>query len=96
MTDLKAAQQQFREQYKVAENTAHNALNAWLDLTVTTAEWSFNTAEQNLRYAFELRGQADRAVQDALTTYRAVFLNGLHSWQDYVRNVSNVVSRVTE
>jgi hypothetical protein len=96
MSDLKAAQQQFREQYKVAENTVQNALNAWLDLTVTTAEWSFNATEQNLRYGFELRGQADRAVQDALTTFRAVYLNGLHSWRDYVRNVNNVVSRVTE
>ena len=96
MSDLKAAQQQFREQYKVAENTAQNALNAWLDLTVTTTEWSFNAFEQNLRYGFELRGQADRAVQEALTTYRAIYLNALHSWQDYVGKVNSVVSRVTE
>ena len=96
MSDLKAAQQQFREQYKAAENVTQNAFNASLDLTVTTAEWAFNAAEQNLRSAFELRGQADRVVQDALTAYRAAYLNGLHSWRDYVRNVNNIVSRVTE
>jgi len=96
MSDLKAAQQQFREQYKVAENTAQNAFNAWLDLAVATTEWGFNTTEQNLRYALELRGQVDRVAQEALTTYRTVYQNGLHSWRDYVRNVNGIISHVTE
>jgi glutaminase len=96
MSDLKAVEQQFREQYKVAENTAQNALYAWLDLAVATTEWGFNTAEQNLRYALELRGQVDRAVQEALTTYRSVYQNGLHSWRDYARNVNGTISHVTE
>ena len=96
MSDVNAIQQELRSQYKAAENVTQNTFNAALDLAVTTAEASFNAFEQNLRYAFELRGQADRAVQDALTTYRTASLNGLHSWQDYVRNVNNIVSRVTE
>jgi len=96
MSDLKAAQQQFRDQYKVAENTAQNVFFALFDLAGATTEWSFNAAEQNLRYSLELRGQADRLVQEALTTYRTAYQNGLHSLRDYVRNVNDIISHVTE
>ena len=90
MTDLKAAQQQFREQYKVAESTAQHALNVGFDLIATTVETSFNAAEQNLHQAFELRGQADRIAQEALTIYRTAYQNGLHNLRDYVRKLGNI------
>ena len=93
MAETKTAQQQVREQYKVAENTLQNAVRAWNDLTVATVELSLDMAEKNLRYAQEARSQADRALQETLASYRRIQSESLKTWQGYVQGVNEIVSR---
>jgi hypothetical protein len=96
MTDQKTVQEQMREQYKVVETTAQKLFDTWSDLSVTTTEWGMNALEQTLRYNAELRSQNERALQETVATYRNMYQTGLRAWQDYVRNINGIVSRVTQ
>lgn len=96
MTDQKTIQEQLREQYKVVETTTQKLFDTWSDLTMTTTDWSMGALEQTLRYNAELRGQSDRALQETVATYRNMYHTGLRAWQDYVRNINGIVSRVTQ
>ena len=93
MAEQKTAQQQVREQYKVAENAAQNTLRAWTDLTSATSELAFDTFEKNLRYSQDVRAQAERATQETITSYRRMYEEGLKSWQAYVQGVNEIISR---
>jgi hypothetical protein len=94
MAEQKTAQQQVREQYKVAENVAENMLRGWNDLTETTATLTFDVVEQSLRYNQEARAQTDRALQDAIGAYRRMYQEGLKTWQSYIQNVNGILTRV--
>jgi len=93
MAETKTAQQQVREQYKVAESTVQNMLRAWNDVALATAELSLDLAEKNLRYAQEARGQFDRVLQESLANYRRVQSESLKAWQGYVQGFNEIVNR---
>jgi hypothetical protein len=90
----KTAQQQVREQFKVAEDTVQNAVRAWNDLTVATFEFGVDMAEKNLRYAQEARGQFERVAQESLASYRKIQEDGLKTWQGYVQGFNEIVNRL--
>jgi hypothetical protein len=94
MAEQKTAQQQVREQYKVAENVAENMLRGLNDLTETTTTLTFDVIEQSLRYNQEARAQADRALQEAIGSYRRMYQEGLKTWQSYVQGVNGILTRV--
>jgi hypothetical protein len=93
MAEQKTAQQQVREQYKVAENAAQNTLRALNDLAATTTALTFDTVEKNLRYSQDARAQAERAALEAVASYRRMYEEGLKSWQGYVQGVSEIINR---
>jgi hypothetical protein len=93
MAETKTAQQQVREQFKVAENSFQSAFRAWNDITAATADANLDMAEKGLRYAQEARGQFDRIVQESLANYRRVQAESLKAWQGYVQNVNEIVNR---
>jgi hypothetical protein len=88
------AQQQVREQFKVAENNSRNMLRMWNESLFTMTEWSFDLAERSLRFNQELLGQAERTVNEALTSYRALYRDGVKTWQGYVDGMTDVASRL--
>ena len=94
MPEQKTAQQQAREQFKVAENTAQNTLHAWNDMFFATTEWSFDLVERSMRYNQELRGQTERTLNEALTSYRGLYQDGMKIWQGYVQGLNDIASRV--
>ena len=94
MAEQKTAQQQVREQYKVAENAAQNTLRALNDLASTTTALTFDTVEKNLRYSQDMRAQAERVALEAVASYRRMYEEGLKSWQGYVQGVNEIISRV--
>jgi hypothetical protein len=94
MPEQKTAQQQAREQFKVAENTAQNALHAWNDMFFATTDLSFNLVERSLRYSQELLGQSERTFNEALASYRGLYQEGVKSWQGYVQGLNDIASRV--
>ena len=94
MPEQKTAQQQAREQFKVAEHTAQNALHAWNDMFFATTDWSFDLVERGLRYNQELLGQTERAFNEVVTSYRGLYQDGVKSWQGYVQGLNDIVSRV--
>jgi len=89
MAEQKTAQQQAREQFKVAENTFQNAANMWNDALSATTEWTFDAAERGLHYNQQFVGQAERAM----ATYRGLYQDGLKAWQGYVQSINNIFSR---
>ena len=93
MAETKTAQQQVREQYKVAESTVQNVMRAWNDMAMATAELSLDMAEKNLHYAQDARGQFDRVLQESLASYRRMQSESLKAWQGYVQGVNEIVSR---
>jgi hypothetical protein len=93
MAEQKTAQQAVREQYKVAENLAENVLRAWNDLATTTAEYTFDNYEKSLRYNQEARAQAERLTSESLASYRRVYEDGFKTWQGYVQNITQILSR---
>lgn len=84
---------QVRDQFKVAENTVQNAMRAWSDLTLATFDMTFDAAEKSMHYNQEVRGQADRAMRDAMMTYRQMYQDGLKTWQGYVQGISEIFTR---
>lgn len=96
MTDQNTAQQFAREQYKVAENAAGNALRVWTDLAATTTQYSFHAFEQSLRYNQEARSQAEKIAQDALSSYRQLYQDSVKTWQSYVQGVGELVGRLNQ
>ena len=67
MAEQKTAQQQAREQFKVAESTAQNMLRVWNDAFLATTEWTLDMFERSLRFLperlFALSGLAAQAVE---------------------------------
>jgi hypothetical protein len=94
MAEQKTTQQQAREQFKVAENNAQNMLRVWNEALFTSTEWTFDMAERSLRYNHELRGQSERTLNEALASYRALYQDGLKSWQGYLQGLNDIASRV--
>ena len=94
MAEQKTAQQQAREQFKVAENNAQNMLRVWNEALFTTTEWTFDMAERSLRYNQELRGQSERTLNEALASYRALYQDGLKTWQGYLQGLNDIAARV--
>ena len=92
MAEQKTAQQA-REQFKVAENTAHNMFRMWNDAFFATTEWSFDMFERGLRYDQELYSQSERTMKEALTSYRGLYEEGLKSWQGYIQGMNDITSR---
>jgi len=82
MAEQKTAQQVVREQYKVAENVAENWLRAWNDFTATTTEYGFDVVEKSFRYN-----------QEAVSSYRKLYLESVRTWQGYVQGVNQIFSR---
>lgn len=93
MAEQKTAQQQAREQFKVAENNVQNTLRVWNEAFFATTEWTFDVAERSLRYNQELRGQSERTLNEALASYRGLYQDGLKTWQGYVQGINEIVSR---
>jgi hypothetical protein len=93
MAEQKTAQQQAREQFKVAENNVQNMLGVWNEALFATTEWSFDVAERSLRYNQELRSQTERTLNEALASYRGLYQDGLKTWQSYVQGINEIVSR---
>lgn len=93
MAEQKTAQQQAREQFKVAENNVQNMLRVWNEAFFTTTEWTFDVAERSLRYNQELRSQTERTLNEALASYRGLYQDGLKTWQGYVQGINEIVSR---
>jgi hypothetical protein len=93
MAEQKTAQQQAREQFKVAENTAQTMLRVWNDAFFTTTEWTFDIFERSLRCNQELRSQSERAMSEALVSYRGLYQDGLKSWQGYIQGINDIASR---
>ena len=93
MAEQKTAQQQAREQFKVAENAAQNMLWVWNDAFLATTEWTFDMFERSLRYNQELRSQSERAMSEALASYRILYQDGLKSWQGYIQGINDIASR---
>ena len=89
MAEQKTAQQQTREQFKVAENTFQNAVNMWNDALSATTEWTLDAAERGLHYNRQIVGQAEQAM----STYRGLYQDGLKAWQGYVQTINNIFSR---
>jgi hypothetical protein len=94
MAEQKTAQQRAREQFKVAESSAQNMLHVWNETLFATTEWTFDMAERSLRYNQELRGQAERAFNEALASYRALYHDGVKTWQGYVDGLNDIASRI--
>jgi hypothetical protein len=92
MAEQKTAQQA-REQFKVAENAAQNMLRVWNDAFLATTEWTFDMFERSLRYNQELRSQSERAMSEALSSYRGLYQDGLKSWQGYIQGINDIASR---
>jgi hypothetical protein len=93
MPEQKTAQQQAREQFKVAENTAQNTLHVWNDMLFATTDWTFDMAERSMRYNQELRSQSERTLNEALASYRGLYYDGLKTWQGYVQGINDIISR---
>jgi hypothetical protein len=93
MAEQKTAQQQVREQYKVAENMAENVVRAWSDLLATTSALTFEAAEKSLHYNQEVRAQVERTMQESLATYRRMYQDGIKTWQGYVQGVNEIFNR---
>jgi len=93
MAEQKTAQQQAREQFKVAENNVQNMLRVWNEAFFTTTEWTFDVTERSLRYNQELRSQTERTLNEALASYRGLYQDGLKTWQGYVQGINEIVSR---
>jgi hypothetical protein len=93
MAEQKTAQQQAREQFKVAENNAQTMLRGWNEALFATTEWSFDMAERSLRYNQELRSQTERMFNEALASYRGLYHDGLKTWQGYVQGMNEIISR---
>ena len=93
MSDATNTQQQFRDQFTAASQTSQEALHALNDVSLAMAELTLRTAEQNIRIGQDLRAQNDRMVQDAFSTYRRWYEDGLRNWQGYVQSVSRIVNR---
>ena len=93
MAEQKTAQQQVREQFKVAETSTQNMLRVWEEAFFATSEWTFDMFERGLRYNRELGGQSERVVNEALASYHSFYRDGFKSWQDYVKSVSEIGSR---
>jgi hypothetical protein len=82
MAEQKTAQQVAREQYKVAENVAENSLRAWNDFAAATTEYGFDVIEKSFRYN-----------QEAVASYRKLYLESVRTWQGYAQGVSQIFSR---
>jgi|GEM_PF-3923595 len=82
MNEQNSAQQQFREQAQVAETMVQNSVQAWNDLALKMTEMTFEATEKNLHYS-----------QEALSTYRRLYEEGLQNWQTYVKNVGKAFTR---
>jgi hypothetical protein len=93
MAEQKTAQQQVREQFKVAETNAQNMLRLWDEAFFTTSEWTFDMFERGLRYNQELRGQSERVFNEALASYHSFYRDGFKAWQGYVQGLNEIVSR---
>jgi hypothetical protein len=93
MAEQKTAQQQAREQFKVAENNAQNMLRVWNEALFATTEWTFDLAERSLRYNQELRSQTERTLDEALASYHGLYQDGMKTWQGYVQGLNEIVSR---
>lgn len=95
MTDYSNVQEKVREQFRAAETAAEQTFHAWNDVAKATTTLAFDSAAQNMRYAQEARGQADRATNEAFETYRRMVQDGLATWTGYVQSVSSIFSRNT-
>ena len=93
MAEQKTAQQQAREQFKVAENNAQSMLRVWNEALFTTTELTFDVTERSLRYNQELRSQTERTLNETLASYHGLYRDGLKAWQGYVQGLGEVVSR---
>jgi hypothetical protein len=93
MAEQKTAQQQVREQFKVAETNTQNMLHVWDEAFFATTEWTFDMFERGLRYNRDLGGQSERVFSEALSSYHSFYRDGFKSWQDYVKSVYEIGSR---
>jgi hypothetical protein len=93
MAEQKTAQQQVREQFKVAETNAQNMLRVWDEMFFATTEWTFGMFERSLRYNQELGGQSEQVVNEALASYHSFYRDGYKSWQSYVQGINEIGSR---
>ena len=93
MAETKTAQQQAREQFKVAENNAQTMLRVWNEALFATTEWSFDMTERGLRYNHELRSQTERVLNETMASYRGLYQDGLKTWQGYVQGINEIMSR---
>jgi hypothetical protein len=93
MAEQKTAQQQAREQFKVAENNAQHLLHTWNDMLFATTEWTFDMAQRSLRYNQELRNQSERMLNEGLASYRELYRDGLKTWQGYIQGINQIVER---
>lgn len=93
MADQKTAQQQTREQFRVAENAFQGALRTWNDMLVATTDMAFDSFNRNLHYSQEARTQTERVMQQALATYRSIYQDNLKHWQGYIQSLNDVMTR---
>jgi hypothetical protein len=93
MAEQKTAQQQVREQFKVAETNAQNMLNVWDEAFFATTEWTFGVFQRGLRYNHELGSQSERVLNEALESYHSFYQDSFKSWQNYVKGVNEIGSR---
>ncbi len=93
MAEPNTVQERVRKQVHEAENTFRDALQTWNDLTQTTTAWTFNTAEQSLRYGEEVRAQTNQVLLEGFASYRRLYQDALNSWQGYLQRVTTILSR---
>lgn len=91
MAELKTAQQQFREQFQVAENAMQSALRTWNEVATATTDIAFDLAQKNMEYGQQVMSKWEESAIEAVGTYRHVYQEAIKAWQSYVEGMSDMV-----
>jgi hypothetical protein len=96
MATTKTVEETFRTQIGEAGDTISKSMRAWNDLLVTSADMAYDVVLKNWNYSRSLRGSAEQAVEDAITTQSRLAKEMLQVWQGYTSNVQEIISKSTK
>lgn len=96
MATNKTAEETIRSQIGEAGEAINKSVRAWNDLLVTSTDMAYDVVLKNWNYSRSLRGSAEQAVEDALTTQSKLAKEMMQVWQGYASSVQDIITKTAK
>jgi hypothetical protein len=86
-------EEQVRKQVNEAQELMSKSVRAWSELMVTSTDMAYDTVLKSWNYNRSMRGSAEQAIEDAVTTQSRLAREMTQAWQGYVDSAQTIFSK---